>query len=244
MAEQKPESEPGGLQEYFAGWWSYLRGPKSFLSAQDLSGRKTTSRSVKVLGAGVAAVVALSAFNLKFSPDMATPANKELFAGRTVTTGLLLGSLAMAVAAHLAAKALQGAGGWRQTCVAFFFTLGYLWPVSAAVLILIAWFMRLATGLPYTALPPFDVPVGGVLERTFWNIAAVAAAVTAMLWLVGFLLYCYACAIRVAHGLGWVRAVVAIAIAVAVLNIPPIARAIVWAAEKFEPLISWFAARF
>ncbi len=243
MANGESDNEPLAVFKYFADWWAYLRGPGTFLASQRLGAAETFTRSTKILAAGIAAVVALAAVNLKFSPYVTDEHARELITGKTTGIAMVLGCVCYAAIVHGVALLLKGSGNWRQTYVSFAFTLGFLWPVSALVLILNALFVRLMTGLPWTALPPFDVSSGGALERTAGNILTVAVCATVLLWLVGFLLYCYGCAVWIAHRLSVARIVVALVVALIAVNLKPVPIVLYWIAEHFEPVLSWILQR-
>jgi len=244
VANNGLENEPLAIFKYFTDWWAYLRGPKMFLANQNLSSAETFSRSSKILAGGTTAAIALATVNLKFSPYVGDEQAHELLTARATGIALVLGCVFYAAIAHVIALVLRGNGNWRQTYVTFAFTFGFLWPVSAFVLIVNVLFIKLVTGLSWTALPPFDVPIASALERTTGNIIAVAFSATIFLWLIGFLVYCYGCAIWAAHRISVMRISVALIVAMVAINVKPVVSVLYWISEKFEPLIGWTMERF
>jgi hypothetical protein len=238
-----PSGGPTGslLPTYFYDARSYFQGPWSFLSSQDLSGNEAVKKAVKTMALGAAGVIALSAVNLKLSPLGSDEKVGKLFEGTRTTTALVLGSVFDVALVHLIARLLRGLGRWRQTFVSFALTLGFTWPAAALALIILAWLSRLLTGLAWTALPPFDVElVGAAIENTLGNVLIVAALATLYVWVLGYLLYCYASAIRVAQQLTALRTGIALAILGSVdLFVSPIPRAMYGLAGIVDPLVQW-----
>jgi hypothetical protein len=222
-------------------WWRYLRGPGSFFATQDLMTKETWKRATKYLFLGLGGGVAFSAVNLKFSSYVTDEASKKLFQGKILTHALALGCILTALLSHLIARLMGGRGKFRETYSSFAFTYGFIWLSTALVLIAMGWFVRLSTGLDWTALPPFDVPLSGSLERTPANILIVTVVCTTLLWVLFYTLYCYACAVSASHRLNFVRssAVVIVVIGSIMFFEAPLVAIAYKLAETLDPIVDW-----
>lgn len=185
--------------------WKFLRGPGAFLATRDLDSTEEIVRSLKHLLLGLLGTVAFSAANLKLSGYPASEETKMLFESSVLAHSMLLGSLVSILIAHLLSWAFRGKGKLRRTLVAFAYTYAFVWPIATIVMISMGWYIRWTLGVPWTALPPFDVSQQIHIERTFRTILIVAVPVTIYLWMVLLLLYTYVRAVMASHELGAFR---------------------------------------
>jgi hypothetical protein len=241
MAIDEPPKKARFWSRFPGDWWSYIWAPRSFLSSRDLTAKDVARDATKYLFLGLGGAIAFSAVNLKFSPYATSEASKKFFEGRILTNMLAQGCIITVLLSHLIARILKGRGTLRETYCAFSFTYGFIWPTMSLMLIAIGWFVRLSTGLEWSALPPFDVPVDGSIERTTGNILIVALVATIYLWMIGYMFYCYACAIWASHKFGPARCglVVVLTIGTVMLFESQLAAVAYKIATTLDPIIEW-----
>jgi hypothetical protein len=222
-------------------WWLYLRGPGKFLAAKDLTSKGTTTQATKYLLVGIAGMIAFSAVNLKFSSYSESETSKKFFEGTVLTNAVAVNSILIALLSHLLARLVGGRGTIRQTYASFSFMYAFVWPGAAIMLIGIARLFQLLTGIRWSALPPFDVPIEGVLATTPGNILIVALLGTLLLWSIGYLLYCYGCAIQAAHNVGKTRCIAVVMVTLIVVTVfsSPVTRVVYKFTEAVNPLVEW-----
>lgn len=221
-------------------WWAFLKGPRSFLMRQDLTRPQTLKRATKYLLLGTGGAIAFSAVNLKFSQYAASEASKRLFEGRVLANVLVQGCIVFALLSHLTARLFRGNGKLSDSYVGYSFVYSFVWPTSVLALIALGWFLRLSTGLKYAAVPPFDVDIGTLLPTTR-NILVDAVCITLMLWICGWILYCYGCTMQVVHRLSAVRSFIVVAVVTGTFVIfeRPLVTVMYAIAETLDPVFEW-----
>src|SRR5579859_6256773 len=185
-------------------WWDFLKGPRSFLMRQDLTKSQTLQRATKYLLLGTGGGIAFSAVNLKFSQYATSEASKKLFEGRVLANVLVQGCIVFAMLLHIVARLFRGKGNLSDSYVTYSFVYSFVWPTTVLLMIALGWFLRLSTGMDYAAIPPFDLETGRLLPTTS-NILVVSVCAAFMLWICGWLFYCYGCTVQVVHRLPVLR---------------------------------------
>jgi hypothetical protein len=221
-------------------WWSFLKSPRSFLLRQDLTRSQTLKRALKYLLLGTGGAIAFSAVNLKFSLYATSEASKKLFEGRVLANVLVQSCILSAFLSHFIARVLRGTGKLSSSCIAYSFAYSFIWPTLVLALIAVGWFLRLFTGQKYAAIPPFDVEIGTLLPTTR-NILVVAVCATLLLWLGGWVLYCYGCTVQIVHKLSVARSLVVVALTTGTIILfeRPLAAVMYAIAETLDPLLEW-----
>lgn len=229
-----------GFMSYPGDWFAFVVGPYRFLNEIAPDSRIDQKRAVEYFFLGLTGAIAFSALNLSFSGWQSTE-NLAALKSETVNVGLLMGGATIAIFGAVLSRLMGGRGGLRDTLVTFGFTLGFLWPMTAAALIIISRAASATLGFDWTALPPYDTAIRGYASPTVSNIAWGAFFGALLIWAAGYILYCYAAAFRASQRVGPWRALTAASLAVVateLLNpwLVALAHAI---GEKFGPLIEW-----